>query len=44
MNGGAYLVSLQNLGFDIEKGKQTDIKAGLEKTAKEIDAAVAQAK
>lgn len=44
VNGGAYLVSLQNLGFDVEKGNQTDIKAGLEKTAKEIDAAIAQAK
>ncbi|MGW2085955.1 ABC transporter substrate-binding protein [Streptomyces sp. NPDC001880] len=43
VNGGAYLVSLQNLGFDIEKGNQKDIKAGLEKTAKEIDAAIAQA-
>ncbi|MEE1774189.1 ABC transporter substrate-binding protein [Streptomyces sp. JV185] len=44
VNGGAYLTSLQNLGFDIEKGKQKDIEAGLEKTAKEIDAAIAQAK
>ncbi|MER5744127.1 MULTISPECIES: ABC transporter substrate-binding protein [unclassified Streptomyces] len=44
VNGGAYLTSLQNLGFDIEKGKQTDVKAGLEKTAREIDAAIAQAK
>ncbi|MFI9624763.1 ABC transporter substrate-binding protein [Streptomyces sp. NPDC052042] len=44
VNGGAYLVSLQNLGFDIEKGKQKDVKAGLEKTAAEIDAAIAQAK
>ncbi|MFJ1923907.1 MULTISPECIES: ABC transporter substrate-binding protein [unclassified Streptomyces] len=44
VNGGAFLTSLQNLGFDVEKGKQTDIKAGLEKTAKEIDAAIDQAK
>ncbi|MGW1229349.1 ABC transporter substrate-binding protein [Streptomyces sp. NPDC001478] len=44
VNGGAYLTSLQNLGFDVEKGKQTDIKAGLEKTAEEIDAAIDQAK
>lgn len=44
VNGGAYLVSLQNLGFDIEKGAQKDIGAGLKKTAAEIDAAIAQAK
>ncbi|MFE6662774.1 ABC transporter substrate-binding protein [Streptomyces sp. NPDC057697] len=44
VNGGAYLTSLQNLGFDIEKGKQKDVEAGLENTAKEIDAAIAQAK
>ncbi|MEU9848342.1 ABC transporter substrate-binding protein [Streptomyces sp. NPDC047985] len=44
VNGGAYLVSLQNLGYDIEKGRQEDIAAGLEKTAAEIDAAIAQAK
>jgi multiple sugar transport system substrate-binding protein len=44
VNGGQYLVSLQNLGFDVEKGKQKDLKAGLENTAKEIDTAIAQAK
>ncbi|MGW2176524.1 ABC transporter substrate-binding protein [Streptomyces sp. NPDC001732] len=44
VNGGAYLVSLQNLGFDIEKGRQKDIAAGLKKTAAEIDAAIEQAK
>ncbi|WP_405019609.1 ABC transporter substrate-binding protein [Kitasatospora sp. NBC_00070] len=44
LNGGAYQVSLQNLGFDYESGKQTDLKAGLAATAKEIDAAVTQAK
>ncbi|AUG80059.1 sugar ABC transporter substrate-binding protein [Kitasatospora sp. MMS16-BH015] len=44
INGGAYQVSLQNLGYDIEAGKQTDIPAGLAKTAKEIDAAIDQAK
>ncbi|WP_369378943.1 ABC transporter substrate-binding protein [Streptomyces sp. cg36] len=44
VNGGQYLVSLQNLGYDIEKGKQSDIQAGLEKTAKEIDTTIAQAK
>ena len=44
VNGGAYLVSLQNLGFEIEKGRQKDVEAGLAKTAAEIDAAIAQAK
>ncbi|WP_329465132.1 ABC transporter substrate-binding protein [Streptomyces sp. NBC_01431] len=44
VNGGQYLVSLQNLGYDVESGKQGDIKAGLAKTAQEIDAAIAQAK
>ncbi|MFI6445145.1 ABC transporter substrate-binding protein [Kitasatospora sp. NPDC050543] len=44
VNGGAYLVSLQNLGYDYESGKQTDLAAGLAATAKEIDAAIAQAK
>ncbi|OAR25877.1 sugar ABC transporter substrate-binding protein [Streptomyces sp. ERV7] len=44
VNGGQYLVSVQNLGYDVEKGKQGDVEAGLEKTAKEIDTAIAQAK
>ncbi|GGV32202.1 ABC transporter substrate-binding protein [Kitasatospora herbaricolor] len=44
VNGGAYIVSLQNLGYDYESGKQTDLAAGLAATAKEIDAAVNQAK
>ncbi|GAA2458644.1 ABC transporter substrate-binding protein [Streptomyces mauvecolor] len=44
VNGGQYLVSLQNLGYDVESGKQGDIKAGLARTAQEIDAAIAQAK
>ncbi|MFF2845711.1 ABC transporter substrate-binding protein [Streptomyces sp. NPDC058001] len=43
-NGGQYLVSIQNLGFDYEKGKVTDLKAGLEKTAEEIDTDIAQQK
>ncbi|MFJ6566119.1 ABC transporter substrate-binding protein [Streptomyces sp. NPDC091292] len=43
-NGGQYLVSIQNLGYDYEKGKVTDLKAGLEKTAKEIDTDIAQQK
>ncbi|MFE9400458.1 ABC transporter substrate-binding protein [Streptomyces sp. NPDC006530] len=44
VNGGQYITSLQNLGYEVESGKQSDIKAGLAKTAQEIDAAIAQAK
>ncbi|GAA0696634.1 ABC transporter substrate-binding protein [Kitasatospora atroaurantiaca] len=44
INGGAYQVSMQNLGYEFESGKQTDLQAGLANTAKEIDAAVNQAK
>ncbi|MFI9271614.1 extracellular solute-binding protein [Kitasatospora sp. NPDC052896] len=44
INGGAYQVSLQNLGYDFESGRQSDLAAGLAATAKEIDTAVAQAK
>ncbi|MEV6977385.1 ABC transporter substrate-binding protein [Kitasatospora sp. NPDC093806] len=44
VNGGGYIVSLQNLGYNYESGKQTDLQAGLAATAKEIDAAIAQAK
>ncbi|WP_354642653.1 ABC transporter substrate-binding protein [Kitasatospora camelliae] len=44
INGGAYQVSLQNLSYEVESGRQTDLAAGLAATAKEIDAAVDQAK
>ncbi|MEV0534125.1 ABC transporter substrate-binding protein [Kitasatospora sp. NPDC050463] len=44
VNGGAYIVSLQNLGYAYESGEQKDLAAGLTATAKEIDAAIAQAK
>ncbi len=43
-NGGQYLTSIQNLGFSYEKGKNTDLPAGLAKTAKEIDTDIAQQK
>ncbi|GHJ37570.1 ABC transporter substrate-binding protein [Streptomyces sp. TS71-3] len=43
-NGGQYLVSIQNLGFSYEKGETKDLKAGLAKTAKEIDTDIAQVK
>ncbi|WP_405011251.1 ABC transporter substrate-binding protein [Kitasatospora sp. NBC_01539] len=44
VNGGAYQVSLQNLGYAYESGTQNDLAAGLRATAGEIDAAVDQAK
>jgi multiple sugar transport system substrate-binding protein len=42
-NGGAYQLTLQDLGYDIESGKQTDIDAGLRKAAEQIDTDIAQA-
>ncbi|MEV6210307.1 extracellular solute-binding protein [Kitasatospora sp. NPDC051914] len=44
VNGGAYQVSMQNLGYEYESGRLADLKAGLAATAKEIDAAIDQAK
>jgi multiple sugar transport system substrate-binding protein len=41
-NGGAYQLSLQNLGYDFESGKQTDLQSGLDATAKTIDNDIAQ--
>lgn len=42
-NGGAYQLTLQNLGYGYESGKVTDLHAGLEQAAKQIDTDVAQA-
>lgn len=44
INGGTYLVTLQQLGYDYESGKAKDLKAGLESTAEQIDTDIAQAK
>ncbi|WP_330457882.1 ABC transporter substrate-binding protein [Streptomyces sp. NBC_00820] len=44
VNGGQYLVTIQQLGYDYESGKVTDLKAGLKKTAAQIDTDIAQAK
>ncbi|WEO97397.1 ABC transporter substrate-binding protein [Streptomyces sp. FXJ1.172] len=44
VNGGVYLTTIQQLGFDYESGKVTDLKAGLRKTAAQIDTDIAQAK
>jgi multiple sugar transport system substrate-binding protein len=43
-NGGAYLVTLQDLGYDYESGKQTDLQAGLDEAAKQIDTDIEQSK
>jgi multiple sugar transport system substrate-binding protein len=42
-NGGAYQLTLQNLGYNYESGKQADLQSGLEATAKTIDNDIAQA-
>ncbi|MFF4542949.1 ABC transporter substrate-binding protein [Streptomyces sp. NPDC001435] len=44
INGGVYLVTIQQFGYDYENGKVTDLKAGLKKTAAQIDTDIAQAK
>ncbi|MEU9989688.1 ABC transporter substrate-binding protein [Streptomyces sp. NPDC048045] len=44
INGGVYLVTIQQLGYDYESGKVTDLKAGLKKAAAQIDTDIAQAK
>ncbi|MGW5196089.1 ABC transporter substrate-binding protein [Streptomyces spiralis] len=44
VNGGQYLVSIQQFGYDYESGKATDLKGGLQKTAAQIDTDIAQAK
>ncbi|WP_432027008.1 ABC transporter substrate-binding protein [Streptomyces sp. 1222.5] len=44
LNGGVYLVTIQQFGYDYESGKATNLKAGLKKTAAQIDTDIAQAK
>ncbi|MFJ8277826.1 ABC transporter substrate-binding protein [Streptomyces griseoviridis] len=43
VNGGVYLTTIQQLGYDYESGKVTDLKAALKKTAAQIDTDIAQA-
>lgn len=43
VNGGQYLVTIQQFGYDYESGKEKDLKAGLKKTAAQIDTDIAQA-
>ncbi|MER6953794.1 ABC transporter substrate-binding protein [Streptomyces sp. NPDC002623] len=44
VNGGVYLTTIQELGYDYESGKVTDLQAGLKKAAAQIDTDIAQAK
>ncbi|MDX2545485.1 ABC transporter substrate-binding protein [Streptomyces sp. WI04-05B] len=44
INGGVYLTTIQELGYDYESGKVTDLQAGLKKAAAQIDTDIAQAK
>ncbi|GJF34656.1 ABC transporter substrate-binding protein [Kitasatospora sp. NE20-6] len=44
INGNAYQASMLTLGYDIESGRQPDLRQGLANTAKEINAAISQAK
>ncbi|MDX3802465.1 ABC transporter substrate-binding protein [Streptomyces sp. AK04-3B] len=44
VNGGVYLTTVQQLGYDYESGKVTDLTAGLKKAAAQIDTDIAQAK
>ncbi|MFG2936199.1 ABC transporter substrate-binding protein [Streptomyces sp. NPDC048282] len=44
INGGVYLTTIQNFGYDYESGKVKDLKSGLAATAQQIDTDIAQAK
>ena len=44
VDGGAYQVTFQDFGYQYESGKATDLQAGLEKTAKQIDTDIAKQK
>ncbi|MFF5366301.1 ABC transporter substrate-binding protein [Streptomyces sp. NPDC013187] len=44
VNGGVYLTTIQQFGYDYESGKATDLKKGLQEAARQIDTDIAQAK
>ena len=44
VNGSTYQTTLQDFGYQYESGKVKDLKAGLEKTAQQIDTDIEQAK
>jgi multiple sugar transport system substrate-binding protein len=41
-NGGAYQLTLQDVGYDYESGKQTDLQTGLSDAASQIDTDIEQ--
>jgi multiple sugar transport system substrate-binding protein len=41
-NGGAYQLTLQDVGYDYESGKQTDLQSSLDGAAHQIDTDIAQ--
>jgi multiple sugar transport system substrate-binding protein len=41
-NGGAYQLTLQDLGYAYESGKQSDLQSGLDGAAHQIDTDIAQ--
>jgi multiple sugar transport system substrate-binding protein len=44
VNGSTYQTTLQDFGYQYESGKAKDLKAGLKKTADQIDRDIEQAK
>ncbi|GGQ20745.1 ABC transporter substrate-binding protein [Streptomyces roseolilacinus] len=44
VNGGAYQVTLQEFGYRYESGREPDLRAGLERTAAQIDTDIAKAR
>ncbi|EGX55251.1 extracellular sugar-binding protein (transport associated) [Streptomyces zinciresistens K42] len=44
VNGSTYQTTLQDFGYQYESGRVKDLQAGLEKTARQIDTDIAQAK
>ena len=43
-NGGAYQLTLQDVGYAFESGKESDLQAGLSGAAEQIDTDIAQSK
>lgn len=44
VNGGVYLMTIQQFGYDYESGRAGDLKAGLRKAAAQIDTDIEQAR
>ncbi|MET9802840.1 ABC transporter substrate-binding protein [Streptomyces sp. NPDC006368] len=44
VNGGTYQVTLQEFGYRYEAGREKDLRAGLERTAQQIDTDIEKAK